>query len=620
MSVGALLLSATLVIGQSNNLLNPPTQARLSVEDSEGSSVKNNTTDNDKAPGDVLWSEDFTGGFPAGWTKGGTTNAGADWMINSAPISAQYTTEDPVVSASGGNHMLYFSEIVVPTFTDHDAWFQTDAITLTGAASYTVKFDQKFRLCCAGAAALDVEISSDITFASGVTTYSARGATAINAQSGDDVLQQATYLNITDNWGGSTATIYMRFHWNLGASHYYWMVDDIEIIESLDNDMLTFEEYHGSQGVNYTRIPAAQIQPIDFALKASNVGGVDATNALLTANVNGGAAFTGTSATTTIPALAFGGLLANSSDSLFVTTQWTPTATPLNSPYTIDLVISSDSVDGNPVDNTFTFMPLEIDANIYASDDYSATPGNGGGYNDQVTPATEDFEAGNYFDIVANATLNYMSVTVGANAVAGSIFDLVLYDLTSGSFVQVDRSAAHIVAAGDIGTEITLQLMGAPMLTAGSTYFAAVHGWGATGSEFFYGTSGRSPDNSAPAGATSLIFYPSMSAPNTGENFYTTNTPMVRLDFSPLSVEDVTNNVKFNVFPNPSATGIFNINLDAETSNNANLTVTNVIGKTIINKTIAVAGKTVETISLADYSKGIYFLTIDNKTTKLIVE
>lgn len=79
------------------------------------------------------------------------------------------------------------------------------------------------------------------------------------------------------------------------------------------------------------------------------------------------------------------------------------------------------------------------------------------------------------------------------------------------------------------------------------------------------------------------------------------------------------NSLAFNVFPNPS-TGEFNINLNATHSANVNLSVKNVVGQTVINKTIAVNGKSKETISLANYSKGIYFLTVDNKTTKLIVE
>jgi hypothetical protein len=38
------------------------------------------------------------------------------------------------------------------------------------------------------------------------------------------------------------------------------------------------------------------------------------------------------------------------------------------------------------------------------------------------------------------------------------------------------------------------------------------------------------------------------------------------------------------------------------------------------NKRLNIAGNTTKTISLPDYSKGVYFLTVDGETTKLIVE
>jgi hypothetical protein len=84
-------------------------------------------------------------------------------------------------------------------------------------------------------------------------------------------------------------------------------------------------------------------------------------------------------------------------------------------------------------------------------------------------------------------------------------------------------------------------------------------------------------------------------------------------------VDELTNDVNFSVYPNPS-NGVFTVNLNANDSKSVNLTVRNLVGQTIINKTLAVSGKTVETISLSNYSKGVYFLTIDNNTTKLIVE
>ncbi len=84
---------------------------------------------------------------------------------------------------------------------------------------------------------------------------------------------------------------------------------------------------------------------------------------------------------------------------------------------------------------------------------------------------------------------------------------------------------------------------------------------------------------------------------------------------STVGIDELNNNSSFDVYPNPSA-GLFNINLDA--NNNTMLTVRNVVGQTVINENVS--GKSNHTISLADYSKGVYFLTIGEETVKLIVE
>ena len=91
------------------------------------------------------------------------------------------------------------------------------------------------------------------------------------------------------------------------------------------------------------------------------------------------------------------------------------------------------------------------------------------------------------------------------------------------------------------------------------------------------------------------------------------------LEEGTLSLEDH-NQVSFNVYPNPSNNGIFNINLTSKLSKNTSIIVRDILGKTIYNKNIKVNGQTKETISLTDFSKGIYFLSINNKTTKLIVK
>lgn len=87
--------------------------------------------------------------------------------------------------------------------------------------------------------------------------------------------------------------------------------------------------------------------------------------------------------------------------------------------------------------------------------------------------------------------------------------------------------------------------------------------------------------------------------------------------------ENLTNNIHLSVYPNPS-NGVFNINLNAETTENVNLSVKNIVGQTVLTEKVSISGFTKETISLANQSNGLYFLTIENnnvtKTVKLVKE
>jgi len=80
---------------------------------------------------------------------------------------------------------------------------------------------------------------------------------------------------------------------------------------------------------------------------------------------------------------------------------------------------------------------------------------------------------------------------------------------------------------------------------------------------------------------------------------------------STINVNELSNNIDFSVFPNPSS-DLFNINLDAKTTEDA------------LPISLNVSGQVKEVISLANYDKRIYFLTIDNnkdkRTVKLIFE
>lgn len=576
----------------------------------------------------TIWSDNFN--TPANWVvnNDGQTGAQYGWTIDS--ISDGWWSANGITSTSGGNYAELSNGDPRQGATNPQALNVTYTLTtanpinlvaLGGSDKVFLEFEQF------GARFNDlqeIQISTDGTTFITVGNNLDKSVLSINggaAYPNPDI----KLINLSSFLTPTTATsVWLRFSWttNFPAQAtnanvwvaYGWYIDNIKINTLPSNDLATSLPYYGSLGWDYTRIPTTQIAPIDFGVRLSNEGLNDITGVTLNVNINSGA-FTFNS----IPFTS----MAGSVDSVFAT--FTPPAT-VGIPYTAVLSLSSDSIDEIPANNpNFTLSPFQVSAFTYARDDFAAAPGNGGGPN---SATSIEFEAGNLFDIFTNQTLYGIDIVVGPGTATipntGAAIQAVIYVRdTAGAFIEIDRSIFHSVVAADLGNVVTLRMPNTPTLLAGSSYFAAV----AAFSPFLYGTSGTSQSfdaNIGGGGNTSLIFYPTMAAPNTGEAFFTRNTPMVRMNFDPgASVKELSSNTSFNVFPNPS-NDIFNITLDAKNAEVVNLTVTNIVGQLVISKRITVSGQTKETISLAGFDKGIYFLTIDNnkqkQTVKLIVE
>lgn len=577
--------------------------------------------------GTILWSDNFDtaslwvldnsagpGGAAFGWTVDATNDG---WWSATGITStsggnfAELSNGDPT---SGGGTQ---AQNVTYTLTTANP---IDIIALGGSDQVSLEFEQY------GARFNDlqeIQISTDGTNFTTVGDnlgFSVLSATGGSAYPNPDlkIINLAPFLTTT-----TATSVWIRFSWttNFPTSTsanvwitYGWYIDDLKIRNNPEHDLSASREFYGFLGVPYTRIPVAHLQPMDFSMVATNEGTIDQTNTVLTASINGSVVAVSNDTT----------VLVGTSDTLN-TAQYTPTPT-VGLAQTITLSIDADSTDEIPANNTATFPPYEFSNYLYALDDFG-TPGNGGGDNN-VSPGAFEFEAGNFFDAVIDDTVRAIEVVVGPNTVAGTVIDGVLYELDgTGTFVEIARSGFYTTTAADAGNMVSLPLVDGNgsftgAMVAGSNYFGAVHAF----TEFFYGTSGNSPDNDSPSGTQSLIFYPNMTAPSAGENFFTRNTPMVRLNLDPnyvTGIEELNEKISFSVSPNPSR-DLFNIKLDAKVTENVNLSVRNIVGQTVLTKTLSVSGQTRETISLANYDKGIYFLTIDNneekKTIKLIVK
>ncbi|MDG1476439.1 MAG: T9SS type A sorting domain-containing protein [Vicingaceae bacterium] len=567
-----------------------------------GKSIKSNTqAQNNK--GAVLWDNDFD--VPADWTM--TANVAPDnWVMGdtstTAPSGAFLI---PNIISDDGKIALFDSDLMCSG--NQDAQITTTApITVLGSEpSVNLVFDNYHRRF--NDSTFVIVSTNNVNW----TKYRVNDV-AVNAY-GDGSTTAAAAANphtVSVNISATAANqpiVYIGFLFQ-GGCDYSWMIDKVEIQQGENNELILTEPYFGTAAFSYSRIPVSQIQPIDYDGAVKNDGAVDQPNTVMTIDINSGA-FTAASTPQTV--------LAGATDS--IGTSWTPPAT-VGVSYVATMTVASDSTDITPANNTFTFPAYEISQYVYAYDDYG-TPGAGGGTDDcnGNCPQASAFEAGNLYDIWAADNLTALDVVVGAGTPVGTNFKAVVYESTATGFTIVASTAFYQSTTAMIDNVTSLIFTSPVALNPNSTYFAGVSSL----TEFYYGTSGNSSDGTGSGSRTSLIYYGTMDNPNASQNYFTTQTPMVRMNFDPAldptSVEEQNNALKFNIFPNPS-NGVFNINLSSNEANNVNLTVKNVVGQTVLTETVNVSGNTNHQISLTDYSKGIYFLTVNNETVKLIVE
>jgi hypothetical protein len=170
-----------------------------------GIKAGNNVTANFKAPGDVIYSEDFDGQstLPMGWAESDNTANNAPWIVQAAGTlpDADFTTGQPTIaSTSGGNCMLYYADGYQSPpppsgYYDVDAYFQTAAIPVNNLGGVSVNFQQSFRNCCANSGVVAVLMAStDPTFVANVQSYDIVGGVATNIASADPMICLLIFL------------------------------------------------------------------------------------------------------------------------------------------------------------------------------------------------------------------------------------------------------------------------------------------------------------------------------------------------------------------------------------------------------------------------------------------
>jgi len=260
-----------------------------------------NTNNENRAPGDVLWSEDFENLVvvsqdyagddvlaPAGWTV--TDDAGVgSWKgmtIDTAYTGAYTDPAEALIATStaatpGYMHLpadfynctagSWDPREMVASPVDMDATLTTGEIDVTAFNTLGVilKFDQVHRLCCSSAnTKLEISVTSDV--AAGVwTTFDGRTINGVEVPINESSANAAEWQTPITSIVAGASWIKISFRMQ-GGSHYFWSLDNVQLVQSLQNDVSLQDYYAGFQAIYTTSATYSDGSALPYAAYNTN--------------------------------------------------------------------------------------------------------------------------------------------------------------------------------------------------------------------------------------------------------------------------------------------------------------------------------------------------------------
>ena len=278
--------------------------------------------------------------------------------------------------------------------------------------------------------------------------------------------------------------------------------------------------------------------------------------------------------------------------------------------YTVGTVTNNTAaVDEVPANNTIADVNFAVTNYIYARDN--------GTFSGSTSNGTIGFEAGNLFDIYQDQTLKGISFRLaggsGGTTVGTEVYAKIYsIDPNTGDFVFMEETAPLVVASNNLNTILSLPLLNPTPLAQGETYLAVVGSF----------DGGLKISNAGTSDVSTTFFLD-----HTDDTwYYSTSTPVVRLNFDPvLAVDENTMNVSAaKVYPNPtanSATVAFSLTNASE----VNVNVTDMSGKEVFAKNLGnlSAGENSTEINMAGMASGVYYVQLHSNgsvVTKKVIK
>jgi hypothetical protein len=540
---------------------NPSESPRFTSPNSE---FANSTFNVNRAPGDVLFSEDFSAGLGA-WTTSGSQ--GSEWLIDMDGPNGGYSDPvyDMIESPSVGNGFVIFDADFYNANDDNPDLYGnliSPVIDLSGVPGATLKFYQKYRSCCAFAWYPKVHVSTD-----NFTNFEEFDVTVhgINTNDASPTIEMS--LNLSQFLASSSDPSNFQFRFVFeDASNYYWEIDDIVIEETneydismetlwLDDINFTFE---------HTDIPQNLAGALTVQAHLKNAGhAIPSTTQIVVSVLNDQGA---------VVATETGGTLSNNFAQIDDTITFT-TGIDLSSlavgTYTVSTELSLSETDANDANDTLS-RQLNI-TNFYLGqrvyEKPQVTKGLGKYYSSE-TNSSEPLLMGNVMYVPNDIELHGLEVTLGNTTryplTVGAEVEVRLYEM---DYTQANFSDYHI----DLGEyrffTITSDMVPAQdgfkdvlfnfhestssaysiQLTGGKYYLLAIYHSGGLNNHFAYSTNSTDDDYSS---------HYTTSDGSAGNPWYVVARQVhTRMNFDQsLSIDEKStgNELKCTLYPNPT--------------------------------------------------------------------
>ncbi|MCB0395029.1 MAG: T9SS type A sorting domain-containing protein [Flavobacteriales bacterium] len=629
---GAAFFLANIAFAQRTNIA--PAEVRPGAQNEVSTNVAHSLNAGIDALGDTIWSEDFSGGIPAGWEiiDHTTPATGNVWEYASTDTISCILTSAifKATSAKNGYALMFGDRYNADAgclnnlgVTLMNTSLQTPAMDYTGYTSVFLKFQHAFRYCCDPASKLSIYVSNDSTSWKEYNvkgTYPVSTGVKVNDNSPNPMMAS---VNISDIASGQSK-VWIR--WRIdGPSHYYWAVDDVAVVEGYTEEnalVRPFVDFNYMDGGFYSMLPRSQgaTTPIDFRGAIYNNGTSALANVVLNVKVKDPSGATvydeSSTAMSTVPL---------DLDTVSTSTSFYPGSTCNEiGQYSIDYTVNQTETDQYMANNTASFN-FALSDTVFARDYGVANKAIGLTTWASCSQNADGEEISTLYEFSSDAVATSISFYNMASTTPGVAVILNLYRFQvdgNGAIVQTSPIAAseiYDIVAGDANSWITLPFTTPVTVEKDSAFMASISIYNIAGKSFWVGgdLATIQPD------ATSFAYC-------SGGWGWVSDQPMIRLNVNDgsgnycVGVNEVENPHKVKVFPNPN-NGYFNIIAENLRGRNSTIQVTNVIGQVVYSKDVCVSTSYLsETIDLSSIEKGLYFVKLINNNSesvyKVVVE